>query len=274
VNAGSNDVTVFSVQEAGLVWKSKTPSGGTTPISVTIHNDHVVVLNSGGSANISAFRLENNGTLVPVVSRALNGSAPAEVAFNRDGSLLAVTEKTSNTIDLFVVDQAGVSAAHTSVSHGATPFGFAFTKKDRLIVTEAAGGPNGTSAVSSYVADDDNGMLSLITGSLPDTQEATCWAVATENGRYAFVANTHSGTISSIGIDHTGGLTLLNGVAGNPGTNSLPGDLALTEGSRFLYALTPGNGAISEFRVGADGTLDAIGSASGVPASAAGLAAR
>lgn len=37
VNAGSNDITVFSVRPDGLEFRSRTSSGGTTPISVTIH---------------------------------------------------------------------------------------------------------------------------------------------------------------------------------------------------------------------------------------------
>src|SRR5215471_11510338 len=53
VNAGSNDVTVFSAGEDGLVSRSRTASGGTMPISVTMRGGVVFVLNAGGSANIS-----------------------------------------------------------------------------------------------------------------------------------------------------------------------------------------------------------------------------
>src|SRR5215471_6246652 len=64
VNAGSNDVTVFSVTPTGLEFRSKTPSGGTTPISVAIHDRLVYVLNAG-TPNISGFGLRSDGTLAP-----------------------------------------------------------------------------------------------------------------------------------------------------------------------------------------------------------------
>src|SRR5215469_2450865 len=43
VNAGSNDVTVFSVSQHGLQWRSKTPSGGAMPITVAIYSRLVYV---------------------------------------------------------------------------------------------------------------------------------------------------------------------------------------------------------------------------------------
>src|SRR5215468_7000543 len=52
VNAGSNDLTVFSVTPEGLRWRSKTPSGGTMPISVAVHERLVYALNAG-TPNVS-----------------------------------------------------------------------------------------------------------------------------------------------------------------------------------------------------------------------------
>jgi 6-phosphogluconolactonase (cycloisomerase 2 family) len=57
VNAGSNDITVFRVDGPGLTQIDKVSSHGTTPISVTAHENLVYVLNAGGSGNISGFRL-------------------------------------------------------------------------------------------------------------------------------------------------------------------------------------------------------------------------
>src|SRR5213593_3875087 len=49
VNAGSNDVSVFTVGAAGLSLASRTSSGGTLPISLTVHGNELYVLNAGGS---------------------------------------------------------------------------------------------------------------------------------------------------------------------------------------------------------------------------------
>src|SRR5215831_14576382 len=65
VNAGSNDLTVFSVTPEGLQWRSKTPSGGTMPISVAVH-DHLVYALNAGTPNVSGFRLSSDGTHTPI----------------------------------------------------------------------------------------------------------------------------------------------------------------------------------------------------------------
>jgi len=83
VNAGSNDLTVFSVTPEGLQWRSKTPSGGTMPISVAVHDRLVYALNAG-TPNVSGFRLSSDGTLTPIPgsTQLVNDAAgPAEVAF-------------------------------------------------------------------------------------------------------------------------------------------------------------------------------------------------
>jgi hypothetical protein len=66
-------------------------------------------------------------------------------------------------------------------------------------------------------------------------------------------------------------LTLLNPTAGATGAS--PVDMALTNSGLFLYALAGGGHNISGFAVQSDGSLVAAGTA-GVPAGAAGLAAR
>ncbi len=57
-------------------------------------------------------------------------------------------------------------------------------------------------------------------------------------------------------------------VAASTGTGSAPTDLALSDNSRFLYALNSGNRTISCFRVQADGSLTPVTSATGLPAGA------
>jgi 6-phosphogluconolactonase len=66
-------------------------------------------------------------------------------------------------------------------SFGAVPFGFAVDRRDRLVVSEAAG-----SAVTSYDLDTDAGRLSVISGSVPTNQAAACWVAETPNGRARF----------------------------------------------------------------------------------------
>src|SRR5258708_4631412 len=48
VNAGSNEISVLEVTKGGLNFVQKISSGGTRPISLTIYNNWLYVLNEGG----------------------------------------------------------------------------------------------------------------------------------------------------------------------------------------------------------------------------------
>jgi 6-phosphogluconolactonase (cycloisomerase 2 family) len=274
-NAGSNDVTVFEVDQDRLIATDKRPSGGVMPVSIAVCGNVVFVLNAGGAANISGFRLTPRGKLLPIAgsTRVLPGAGPAQVSFAEQGQILVVTEKTSNTITLYRLEEDGkIEGPFTHASRGQTPFGFEVSKMDLLIVSEAAGGAPGASTVSSYELDDD-GTLRTITAALPTGQTAACWVAVTHNGKYAYIANTGSSNISSLEVGRRNGrLRLLEAVAGEtpPGTPAI--DMAFSAGSRYLYALA-GN-TISVFRVSANGGLERFQVVSGFPASAAGLAAR
>ena len=280
VNAGSNTITAFQINGDGSIERTSTvASGGTQPISVTISRDLVYALNAGGSGNIVGFRLGDDGTLstIPGSARPLSaaGVGPAQIEFDPRGRVLVVTEKGTNRITTYVVGSGGLaSAPNVHVSNGATPFGFAFSRKGVLIVSEAFGGAADASAASSYTVD-ENGALDLISGSVPTTETAACWFVVTNNGRFAYTSNTGSGTISGYAV-RGGSLTLLDadGETAVIGPGTAPIDLALSRNSKYLYSLNSANHTISAFAVGADGSLHTLATTGSLPVSANGLAAR
>ena len=280
VNAGSNSISVFAVSGDQLTLLDTVSSGGVLPVSLTVRNNLVYVLNAGGTPDISGFTIEPaTNQLVPLAgsTQALPGGAgagPAQVSFSPDGSVLVVTEKGTNLIDTFTLDADGVAQPGVSFpSNGTTPFGFAFGHDNVAIVSDAFGGAPGASALSSYEVD-ENGNLVVVTPALGDTQTAACWVVVPQNGRFAYTSNTGSGTISSYVVSDGGSLVLLNAAAAPTGNGSAPTDIALSNNSRFLYVRKGGNGTISGFRVQADGSLTPVTSATGLPAGAAGIAAR
>ena len=279
VNAGSNQISVFSVKKHGLRLVDVADSGGVMPISLTVNGRLLYVLNAGDGGNITGFIIGRNGKLA-----ALNGSTqplsnggagaapgPAQVSFDSEGSVLVVTEKASNLIDTYQVRRGRAQAPETHPSAGETPFGFAFDKAGHLIVSEAFGGAAGVSALSSYKVHENK--FELISPSVGTTQTAACWVVISKNGKYAYTTNAGSGSISSYRIGKKGDLTLLEAQAGLTGDGSTPIDMALSNNGQFLYALNAGTSTISAFRVRADGGLVSLGEAS-TPAGAVGLAAR
>lgn len=279
VNAGSNDISIFRVRKGELKLSDRVSSGGMLPISVAVHKHIAYVLNDGGTANISGFFITPRGKLVPIPhsTRPLSVDMPdaAQIQFSDNGRLLAVTEKGTSSISTYTVDRHGIASGPISnPSNGSNPFGFAFDPdRNRLYVSETAGGPGGTGAATSYEVD-RNGMLSVIDGSESTLQNAACWLVVTRDGRYAYVTNAASGTVTGFKIARNGDLTTLeeDGIsAGEAGRGPL--DAALDSHSNFLYVLNSGTDMINGYKVQNDGSLVELDGPVAIPDGSNGLAA-
>jgi len=279
VNAGSDDISVFSVIGGRPVLMQKLPSGGDQPISIALSHDLLYVLNAGGAGNISGFYVGDDRRLYPIPgsSRPLSGSAvgPAQISFDTFGDVLVVTEKGTNKIDLYDVEDGIAQGPNVQPSNGMTPFGFAFDRRDHLIVSEAFGGAVNASALSSYEIDGGMYPLEVVSGTVGTHQTAACWVVVSRNGRYAYTTNTGSSSITGYRIARNGALSLLdaNGVTAPTGSGSAPIDVATSSDGKFLFALSPNVGTISSFRVGNDGSLRVGLRIDGIPSSASGLVA-
>lgn len=278
VNAGSNEISSFRLRGSKLKLVSKLSSGGVMPVSVAERDGLLYVVNAGDSGtpgNISGFRLAANGELSAVSgsSRPLSASlvGPAQIAFDRSGGVLIVTERLSDKISTYVVDQAsGLSTGPViNDSSGETPFGFEVDKRGALLVSEAFGGA--ASALSSYTVGAD-GVLATVSSSIDATgQEDACWVALTPNGKTAFVSNTGSGTISTYRV-RRGVVTLAKPEAANEG--GFPLDMAVSRDGRFLFALNAGSEAIEAYAIQSNGTLRLVELESNLPFSANGLIAR
>ena len=276
-NALSNTVSTFAVGRRRLTLQSTVDSGGLRPISVTEHDGVVYVLNANGAGNIAGFR-NAQGVLTPLAgsSRPLSaagGTGSAQVGFSPDGDVLLVTEKGTNKLSSYRVrDDGTTDAPVVTASAGVTPFGFAFDRRGHALVSEAFGGAVNASAVSSYgFGVPTPASPAVISASVGTTQTAACWVVVTPNGRYAYVTNTGSGTISSYAVQKSGQLTLAQPVAATAGAG--PIDAALSASGGHLFVLNSGSRTISSFTVAKDGSLANPGSVSALPIGANGLAA-
>ncbi len=260
VNAGSNSVSTLRVTRDGLALEDVTGSGGTIPASVDEHHGRVYVLNSGGTPNVTAFSARRDGSLeaIPGGQQNLPGAlGAAQVTVAPDGSALVVTDRLSNRLETLELDAAGRPGAPViTASSGAVPFGFAFGHRGDVVVSEA-----GASTVSSYRL--GAGGLDLVSASLPVGFGAACWVAISPNGKLAYTGNA-SGSISGYAIDRDGSLSAI-------GSTALPSprDLDFSRNGRFLYAVSPGNGAaggrVTGYSVGSDGSLEQVTS---VPAAA------
>jgi 6-phosphogluconolactonase (cycloisomerase 2 family) len=274
VDAGSNDIATFAVANGGLWLVGRTASGGTNPVSVTTDGKTVYVLNASATPNVSGFSIDHAGALswIPGSTRSVPGAGPAQVSFTSSGRALVVTMKASNTIDTLAIDKDGAAGpAQSFASSGNTPFGFAAGRHDEIFVTEAAGAaPN--SATSSYRVGRD-GTLDVVSASVSTDQKSACWAVLSRDGLSLYTANAANDSISLYAVAHDGAISLIEAQAAyRSGTHPL--DLAMSDGSRYLYVLESSTHSIGAYRIAADGGLVRIGEASDLLMGAGGLAVR
>jgi len=282
-NAGSDEISVFSVSPQGLRLADKASSGGRLPLSLALHRNLLYVLNAGGTIgdkdNIAAFLfVQGKLQALPHSTRALSGdnTGPAQVSFTKDGEALVVTERNTSIIDTFGLNDDGLAEDHKMFqSAGLTPFGFAVGRRDRIFVSEAGGGAANASSASSYLIS-EAADLELISGAVPTEQTAACWLINSPDGRFVYTANAGSGSISGFRVGHDGSLHRLNadGRTAVTGAGSHPIDMTLSRDGQFFYSLANGNGTIGTFRTKPDGSLEPLSVVSGIPASAAGLAGR
>lgn len=274
VNAGSNDVSVFRVSPDGLALVGRTPSGGVRPVSVAASEHTLYVLNAGDNT-IGIFRVSDDGALTARGTRALSAGAAGGAAIRvaPGGRVLAVTERVSNTIDGFVIRYDGsLGEPITTASTGAGPFGFDYTPRGELVVSDA-----GSAATSAYFQS-RGGQVNAVGGAVStDGQAAPCWAIVDNGGRFAYIANAGSGSISGYAIAPNGQLSLITpgGRTGDLGPGGAPLDLDLSLDGRFLFVLDNGTGTVGTFAVHHDGTLTGLPKTPGLAANAGymGLAA-
>jgi hypothetical protein len=260
VNAGSNTISVFAVFGDRLALRQVVSSGGTFPVSVTVHGDYVYVLNALRGGSVYGYHVYR-GKLSPIPGSrrglGLNPTAvpqflntPGQVSFTPNGSKLLVTTKANgDNVDVFFVRRDGRLSVKPVVNHepSAEPFGITYDRYGHVVLAEA--GPN---AVATFVLTRYGILVRLhvaLTG-----QSATCWI--TRAGRYFYASNAGSASVSGYFISNRGRLSALGNTTTNAGTT----DSASAAHGRFLYVRAGAAGIVDEFMVRANGSLVEIGS--------------
>lgn len=260
VNAGSDTITVFGVRGDRLWRRAVVPSGGSFPVSITVHGDLVYVLNARDGGNIQGFRAFA-GRLLPLggSNRALGLEAsatpefvntPGQVSFSPDGSQLLVTTKANgNDVDVFRVTRSGAPSRAPFVNNlpSAVPFAVSWDRLGRVVLAEA-----GTNSVATFRLTDSGVLHGLATAATG--QAATCWIVRSGDRFYA--SNAGSGTLSGYRVGVGGQPSSLGTTGTDPGTV----DATVTRDGRYLYVQAGMAGQVDAFRIGRDGSLTSLGS--------------
>lgn len=297
-NAASDNISVFRTYDDGqrLEPVDLEPSNGAHPVSVTVRDGVLYVLNNGdaqfapppncdagpGVPNITGFTLSEGGDLVPLPNstRLLSSaslSGCAQVSFTPDGKFVVVTERDSlvtGVIDTFPVNGDGTLGTRVENRPAFDgPFGFNFTQNGFLLTTEQVNGlaSPGQGGAASYTINDD-GTLTANGPRVGDGGTDTCWLVLSGDDKYAYVTNFFSGSISSYRVTKNGRLRLLDPLA-DATIGIGAADEATDQAGRYLYVRNAIEGTVVSFRIESNGGLTKIDTDGGLPIFGVGLAA-
>jgi hypothetical protein len=193
VNNGSNTVALFR-RDGDRLRFDKVVSTSSAPVSVDFGNDHLYV---AGATTVDSFVLREKSVqwLDGTIDLALAGGgvplvgSTSQVGVTGERQLLVTlkTDPAPGTVDVVSLDQGTVTGSPTAVSAPPgtlAPFGFATYRDGSALITLAHSNQDGLFR--------DGGFASVV----PAGQAASCWM--TRVGKYVFVANTGSRTISRL----------------------------------------------------------------------------
>jgi hypothetical protein len=254
VNNGSNTIAIFKRRGDRLAF-DRLVNTTSAPVSIDFGADHMYV---AGATTVDSFVLRH-GTV-----QWMDGTAPLEVAgggvpapgstaqvgfVNRRQLLVTLkTDPDPGTVDVVRLDDGAVTGdAPTAVSAPAgtlTPFGFDVYPDGTALITLAHSNHDGLFR--------DGAFRDVVAAG----QAAPCWL--TRAGKYAFTANTGSGTISRL-IGTGNHVFVDNAVAAHITTGGAPSDIDGAAGVLGVVDRGAGQSHVSLFTYNRFGELRAHG---------------
>jgi len=235
----------------------------------------IVYVTNSGSNNVSGYAINaTTGGLSAVPgSPFTNVSAPSTIAVSSDGFFAFAANSQSNNVTAFRVGMDGglLSVSPTPSTPNPAPVG---TAPRAIAISQ--------DAQFVYVANSRSDSVTVLsvgaTGALTRTPEAdgtpnpvsaggsSPAAIAiSPSGRFLYVANSTSNTVTAFQIDANGLLKLIppTGPATNPipVSGTVPTALAMTFTGQFLYTTNSASDTVSVFQVESNGLLTLVSSA-------------
>lgn len=240
VNPGSNDISVFDIEQDGSLELvgSPVPSGGLAPVSLALHNNLLYVANLGNStnsANYTGFLVNNNGSLQPITGSTVQlnrRDSPGQVLFNSTGNLLIGNRVSGGIIDVFRVNANGLLSRTAQLANQPGPFGATFNPvaSQQLFVSLA-----GLPGSASYLIN-NQGAISTISQVRDLPAKDPCWTVIRNDGTYAWTSNFLASTLSLYSINSNGSLTLVSEHS-TKDFGRTSSDIAIDKNGKYMYQL-------------------------------------
>lgn len=290
VNAGSDSISVFFINRIGRpILIQEVSSNGDFPVSLTIDDDLLYVLNSGSDGSIAGYDIANNGRLSLIegsirslgtgqVGPPVGGErniAPGDIAFDSINRRLVIpfgagTELGEGRVLSFTVDDNDLPSENfvETVAQGRLPFSVDFTRNGTALISDALGPFAGDPAsgdigggLSSFDFTDGANLVPINT--VANGQIETCWVRVAHTSDLVFTTSTGAGAISTYSVSRNGQISVVDPIAAT-GIVS-PIDFDLTDDDEYLY-VTTGAGGVRGFAVDPQtGELNDIGLFPGLP---------
>ena len=253
VNNGSNSVAIFR-RDADVLKFDTLVSTTSAPVSVDFGNDHLYV---AGATTVDSFVVRENSVegLDGTTELALvGGGAPpagstAQVGVIGEQQLLVTlkADPDPGTVDVIALDRGRVigstSTAVSAPDGTLTPFGFATYPDGTALITLAHSNQDGLFR--------DGSFASVVAAG----QAASCWM--TRTGKYVFVANTGSRSISRL-VGTGNNIFIDNPIAARIATGA-PADIDADSGVLGVIDHGAGQSHLSVFTYNRFGELAAAG---------------
>lgn len=299
VNQGSDNISVFRVNASTgnltAVPGSPFPSGGHAPISVSFNGRFLVVANHGyltgdkppgipSRTGYTSFTVSPSGALHQISTLPDPAAAPIETALSPTGNVVFSSGFFSFKLHVMRLAASGQLA---NAPGSPAPFPRSVTagrKAPPVLPPPAVGLPFGVSVnpvkpfvyyaatVAGRVAVyryGPSGRLTFVSQVNNNGSLAGCWTAITRNGRFLYVANSGTRSISAFAVSAGGAhLTQIQNV--HTPSDGTVWNLALDPTNRFLYVVadhqdadfprpTPADGNfVDAFRIAGNGMLKPI----------------
>jgi DNA-binding beta-propeller fold protein YncE len=269
-NKGDGTVSQYTIGTNGNLTPMSTPTvaTGSGPVSVTVDSVGLFVyVTNFNDGTVSQYTIGTDGSLTPFSSDDTpsafstgsgSNSQPASAAVDPAGWYLYVVNSNDNTVSEFYrifVGSGDVNSNGTVVT-GPSPDYMAVDPSGNYAYVTIRG--NGT--VSQYligtggsIPDPEGGRLTPMSTPTVATESNPQSITIDPSGKYVYVANNGSNTLSQYAIGAGGTLTPMSRAAIAAGTN--PYYVTVDFSGKYVYVTNKGDNTVSQYTIGAGGSL-------------------
>jgi 6-phosphogluconolactonase len=236
----------------------------TVAVACTNLPQYAYVVNNGNNT-VSQYSIDASGILSPlIVATVATGNSPQSITVDPSNKYVYVTNLADNTISQYVIQSEGTLAPNTpaTVATGLGPW--AVTVSPSGAWAYIANSVDNT--ISQYSVNATGALVA--TANPPVATGTEPWNVTlSPNGKYVYVANHGNAppggmTISQYSVDATTGVLTPLIPATLPTAFPYPGGITVDPTSSYAYLSNINGDTVSEYGIGAVGTLSSLNPAS------------